>query len=216
MTKFAVWVAASIFVASHGAAQDPGGAFDQIDDSARQRSTKIVDFSINDSAMLQSTAARGAAQLGEERPRMGVSNVHQLVVVNRSYAESNVTSIEATASDISLEETTVHTSFCIMLAATAFSSDEYSQPFYWWCGNGRRRFDSRRRSWPDCVGDFDGCICGFNIDQPAGGSWAFNREKCDFTKCGWTEYPANSGKLRWRGSKHFLPEMSKCTLTGTY
>jgi len=144
-------------------------------------------------------------------------------VVNRSHAESNVTSIEATVSDIS----TVHKHFCLQIGWTG-KGGTYPRTFDWqryleiqkgswrWCGNGPRRRGRRRKSWPDCAGSYKGCVCGYNIDQPEGGSWAVY-DICDVTKCGWNAVePGKSGLLQWRGSLDILVEMTKCTLYGTY
>jgi len=191
MIKFVVCVVAFIFTASRGAAEDPGAA----------------------------------QQFVEETPRNDVSTLRQSMMVNRSYAELNATVLEAMASDISLEEIASevrgHEYFCAQLAFTFWpdtAGPKYIETGKAWCGSGPRRRGRRRRGRSDCPGDNRGCICGYNIDQPKGGTVTASFGDCDTTRCGFNS--GESWSLHWRGpqsSSTFLAAyVAKCALYGTY
>merc|ERR1712046_535480 len=118
------------------------------------------------------------------------------------YSELNVTSLQAMASEISLEEIASEVRgqkyFCARLGITMddVNVGKRTETAVGWCGNGSRRRGRRRRHRPDCAGDKTGCLCGFNIDEPNGGSQTVNGETCDTTKCGFKS--GRSWSLTWK------------------
>merc|ERR1719422_1916921 len=136
------------------------------------------------------------------------------------------------ASEISLEEIASevrgHKWFCAYVGITQTAMALETEPekilhqFHkvsvQWCGSGSRRRGRRRRNWKDCHGDGLGCLCGFNIGQPAGGSRAIDYLRpCDTTKCGWNA--GDSWSLTWKGSRggnSQVRQLVECMLNGTY